>query len=100
MSLNLPPLPVAALAPPPLPVLRVALAPLAPVVQWSVSPAVNPAKPGWCVCRWRVEFPECRMYWDGVWWCTADAATGELARLERINITNWSCEWRHAARTD
>lgn len=91
MTLNLPPLPVGALAPlpafpPPLPVLKLP-------DPWHTSPATNPSKPGWYPCRWRIEFPEARMYWDGVWWCTADPATGELRRLEHINIRNWSCEW-------
>ena len=83
MSLLPPPLPLPALLPIPI---------LPPPAIWHRSPTVNPTAAGWYVCRWRVEFPECRMYWDGVWWCVQDGAT--LRRLEQININNWSCEWK------
>lgn len=77
---------VRALAPLPPPV-------LAPINVWSRCPDVNPTRPGWYVTRWRAEFPEAKLYWDGVWWCRADEH-GELHQLAHANIKNWSCEWK------
>lgn len=94
---NLPPLTssqskLAALSVPVLPMLeplRVGVS----VGAWRRSPDVNPTVPGWYVTRWRAEHPEARLYWDGVWWCRADA-DGVLHQLQHQNIKNWSCEWK------
>lgn len=97
MTLNLPPLPAAIINAPKWPVVPLAPPPLPKLPEpnpWKVSPDVNPTAPGWYVTRWRIEFPESDLYWDGVWWAVADPATGELRRLERLNVRNWSCEWK------
>lgn len=81
--------------PPLLPVLPVpvlAMPKLPPLAVWQRSPDVNPTQPGWYVCRWRIEFPEAHMYWDGVWWCVE--IDNQMQRLAHVNIKNWSCEWR------
>ena len=80
--------------PPLLPVPALPVPALPPLAVWQHSPEVNPTQPGWYVCRWRAEFPEARMYWDGVWWCVVDGDTGEMRRLEHINIKSWGCQWR------
>lgn len=74
---------------------QIALPKLAPLTVWRRSPDVNPTVPGWYVTRWRAEHPEARLYWDGVWWCRADA-DGVLHQLQHQSIKNWSCEWKPA----
>lgn len=85
--MNLPPL-----IPPPLLPPLAALPPLKPPQLWKRSPDANPTAPGWYVTRWRAEFPEARLYWDGVWWCIE--IDNHLQRLAHVNIRNWSCEWK------
>lgn len=100
--MNLPPLPLPILrtALPSLPVLAMPPLPAptpARAAPWPRSPDQNPTKAGWYITRWRTEFPESRLYWDGVWWCCEiENATGarDLQRLAHVNIKNWSCEWR------
>lgn len=76
----------------PLPIMPLALAPLPPLQLWRTSPDENPTEPGWYLTRWRIEYPEARLYWDGVWWCVE--IDNHMQRLSHVNIRNWSCEWK------